>query len=91
MKSVIIAVTTIALSGTVFGQVGQYAQQRFCGSQLDFMEMQRTDPERYQRFMDFENQLQNQILNSMSIPTGTIYIPVVVHVVHNPNNPVQRI
>jgi len=45
--------------------------------------MQRTDPRRYQRFMDYEGLLQNQLLNSKSIPTGIVTIPVVVHVVYN--------
>ena len=56
--------------------------QRLCGSQLDFEEMKRTDPQRYQRFVDYENLLQNQLLNSRTVPSGIITIPVVVHVVY---------
>jgi hypothetical protein len=45
--------------------------------------MQKTDPKRYQQFMLYEDLLQNQLLNSRSIPTGIITIPVVIHVVYN--------
>jgi len=82
MKRFFLVVIVIVLSGNIFGQLGQQVQ-RFCGSQLDLMEMQRTDPGRFQRFMDYENLLQNQLLNSRNIPAGTIAIPVVVHVVFN--------
>ena len=44
--------------------------------------MQKSDPEQYQRFMDMERQLQTQLLNSRSIPAGTLMINVVVHVVY---------
>ncbi|MDR2232602.1 MAG: zinc metalloprotease [Tannerella sp.] len=44
--------------------------------------MKRKNPERYQRFIDYEQLLQNQLLNSRTIPTGKIIIPVVVHVVY---------
>jgi hypothetical protein len=37
---------------------------RVCGSVLDFEKMKETDPERYQRFMDYEEQLQN-LLNQL--------------------------
>ena len=33
--------------------------KRTCGSVLDFDEMQKTDPEQYKRFMDYEELLQN--------------------------------
>jgi len=82
MKRLFLAVIAIVLAGNVFGQLDQQVQ-RFCGSQLDLMEMQRTDPRRYQQFMDYEDLLQNQLLNSKSIPTGVMTIPVVVHVVYN--------
>ena len=82
MKRIFLAVIVIVLTGNAFGQLGRPVQ-RYCGSQLDFEEMQRTDPEQYQRFMDYEDLLQNQLLNSRSIPSGIITIPVVVHVVYN--------
>jgi hypothetical protein len=47
MKRIIFIVIVIALASNVFGQ-------RFCGSQLDYAEMQKTDPMRYQRFMGIE-------------------------------------
>ena len=83
MKRILLAIMmVIVLTGNVFGQDGQQVP-RICGSQLDLLEMQRTDPKQYQRFMDYEDLLQNQLLNSRAIPTGTITIPVVVHVVYN--------
>ena len=91
MKRLFLAVIAFALANNAFGQISQNAQQRYCGSHLDFSEMQRIDPQRYQRFMDYEDLLQNELLNSRNIPTGTIYIPVVVHVVHHPSNPLQNI
>ena len=88
MKRLFLTIIAIALViSNVFGRLGQYAQrQRSCGSQLGFEEMQRTDSARYQRFMDHERLLETQLLNSRSIPAGTITIPVVVHVVYNINN-----
>jgi len=82
MKRIIFVVIVIVFTNSVFGQFEQN-MQRYCGSQLDFSEMQKTDPKRYQNFMDFEDQLQNLIVNSRSIPSGVITIPVVVHVVYN--------
>ena len=82
VKRIFLAVIAIVLTGNLFGQTGLQVQ-RYCGSQLDFSEMQKTDPRRYQRFMDYEDLLQNQLLNSRSIPSGIITIPVVVHVVYN--------
>ena len=84
MKRFFLAIIAIVLTNNIFGQLSQQVQ-RFCGSQLDFLEMQRTDPKRYQQFMLYEDLLQNQLLNSRIIPTGIITIPVVVHVVHNTN------
>jgi len=82
MKRFFLVAIVIVLTSNVFGQLGPQVQ-RFCGSQLDFVEMQRTDPQRYQRFKDYEDLLQNHLLNSRIIPPGTITIPVVVHVVYN--------
>jgi len=80
MKKIVLLLTTmIALLCNVFAQ-------RFCGSQLNLTEIQQTDPERYQRIMDIENQLQQVRFEVMSnVPTSTIIIPVVVHIVHNNN------
>jgi hypothetical protein len=69
---------TLALTANVFGQ-------RYCGSELNLVQMQQTDPVRYQRIMTMENQLQAYLNNPVvrSIPQSTIIIPVVVHVVYN--------
>lgn len=61
MKRIFLTVIAIALASNVFGQ-------RFCGSQLDFEDMQKSNPKRYQLFIDWEKQLQKQI-SSKSIPT----------------------
>jgi hypothetical protein len=71
----------IALTGNIFGQSVQ-PLQRICGSQLDFEEMRINDPERYQRFMDYDQLLQTRLLDSSTLPTCKITIPVVVHVVY---------
>jgi len=89
MKNILIVffVIVIAFTSNVFSQFGQ----PHCGSQLDFEEMQRTDSARYRRFMDYEHLLQTQLLNSRSIPSGVITIPVVVHIVYNTNAPQENI
>jgi hypothetical protein len=84
MKRILLALIAVVLVSNVFGQ-------RFCGSQLDFEEMKKTDSKRYQQFMDLEDQLQSQPQNTKSIPSGTITIPVVVHIVYNSNSPVENI
>jgi len=84
MKRLFLAVISIVLTAGVFGQNDQREEviRRICGSQLDFVEMQKSDPAQYQRYLDFETQVQNSI-NSKTIPPGVITIPVVVHVVYN--------
>lgn len=60
--------------------------QRTCGSEMDLDHIQQTDPDRYQRIMDLENQIQyliNQRSSRGATPKETIIIPVVVHVVYN--------
>ena len=43
-------------------------------------QIRRTEPLKYQRITDWENQIK---LHSRSVPSSTILIPVVVHVVYN--------
>jgi len=60
--------------------------QRHCGSQMNLSELQQTDHERYQRIMSLENITETNLRGSdKSIPSGTIIIPVVVHIVYNNN------
>ena len=58
----------IAFSSNLFGQISQdhQSQQPLCGSHLDFEEMKKSDPERYQLFMDYELLLNTKLLNSKS-------------------------
>ena len=62
--------------------------QRNCGSELNFTKLQQSDPAKYQRMMDLENQIQ-EFLNDPAlrsgVPQSTIYIPVVVHIVYKTN------
>ena len=61
--------------------------QRRCGSQLNLIELQQTDPARYQRFMELESRIQEFLNTPVALrslqQSETIYIPVVVHIVHN--------
>jgi len=77
MKKIFFTILILALLGDVFSQ-------RLCGSQLNFTEIQQTDPARYQRIMELESQLQQVRFEAMNnVPTSTIVIPVVVHIVYN--------
>ena len=61
--------------------------QRYCSSGVNLSELQQTNPEAYQRIIDFENNMKASLTeNSKSVPTVPIIIPVVVHVVYNNND-----
>ena len=59
--------------------------QKHCGSEMNIEEIQRTDPARYQRIMELENQIQSykNNLRLKRTNTATIIIPVVVHVIYH--------
>ncbi|HLU93626.1 MAG TPA: M43 family zinc metalloprotease [Membranihabitans sp.] len=61
--------------------------QRTCGSELDWEEMKRENPQRYQRFMDLEEFTKRYIKQKQSLIRSHgglhITIPVVVHILHN--------
>jgi hypothetical protein len=79
----------ISLAFSLFSE----AQVQKCGSQLDIQQLQSTNRERYDRFMDLEKHTQDYIKslsennpdNILSNPNATIIIPVVVHVLDNGN------
>ena len=65
--------------------------QRNCGSQLNLNELRQSDPARYERVMELESRIQ-EVLNrpvALSTEQSTIFIPVVVHILHN--TPAQNI
>lgn len=77
MRRIILLMTVaIALVSNVLGQ-------QYCGSQLNLAELEQTDPAMYQRFMALEEQTRKSVQNTRAIPTSTITIPVVVHVVYS--------
>jgi len=79
MKKIILNTIMFMLCTSVYGQ-------RTCGSELNLTQIQQTDPARYQRIMDLENQIQEYLRKSpkqRSDPQTIIYIPVVVHIVYN--------
>lgn len=61
--------------------------QRTCGSELDWEEMKREDPQRYKRFMDLEDFTKSYIKQKQLVTRSHgglhITIPVVVHILHN--------
>lgn len=73
MKKIILSILASAL------WINGYSQ-RTCGSELNMEQIRRTEPLKYQRITDWENQIK---LHSRSVPSSTILIPVVVHVVYN--------
>ena len=73
MKKIILSILASAL------WINGYSQ-RTCGSELNMEQVRRTEPLKYQRITDWENQIK---LHSRSVPSSTILIPVVVHVVYN--------
>ena len=77
MKRILLAIAMIAVLSNTFAQ-------RHCGSQVNLFEIQQSDPARYERIMDMERQVQ-QSVGSRNVPSGTIIIPVVVHIVYNNN------
>ena len=61
--------------------------QKNCGSELDVQELQKTDPKRYERLMQFNKLVEQYSItnsNERIIDTnGTIIIPVVFHLLHD--------
>ena len=60
--------------------------QRNCGSHLNLIELQQTDPAQFQRFMELESRIQKVLNKPVALrslqQSETIFIPVVVHIVH---------
>ena len=73
MKKIILTMITSLFCINIYSQ-------RTCGSELNMEQIRRTEPLKYQRIMNWENQIK---LHSRSVPSSTILIPVVVHVVYN--------
>ena len=60
--------------------------QKNCGSELDVESLQKTDPKRYERIMEFNKFVEQKMSNSnerIIDPNGTIIIPVVFHLLHD--------
>ena len=65
--------------------VSAFAQKN-CGSELDVESLQKTDPKRYERIMEFNKFVEQKMSNSnerIIDPNGTIIIPVVFHLLHD--------
>lgn len=64
--------------------------QRTCGNELNLTVLKQTDPERYQRVIDLENQIRKSLKTRANVlrspqQSTIITIPVVVHIVYNNN------
>jgi hypothetical protein len=66
--------------------------QKSCGSELDVEELQKSDPKRYERIMQFNKLVEEYSSNTKSNeriidPNGTIIIPVVFHLLYDGGQP----
>ena len=60
--------------------------QRTCGSEINMEQIQETDPIKFTRIVNWENRVQQYLQTSTrNVPTSTIVIPVVIHVIYNDN------
>ena len=68
---------------TVFVLNSGYAQQRCGNVNTDPQKLQTSDPVAYQEYQRIENATANYAANRAKTDNATLYIPVVVHILHN--------